>query len=152
MSKRGSGVRLRRKRRIRNVGLVAGKHRLLVGLFADLLRPTAVPPTLLHEALNEAAKQAGWTPQSSKAKRRQKAAARGRALQRKLDQALRRIFVADIYKQLRPGLRADPSSIGTAQAIIGRLEKLRLDRMPPMSVRTIQEDIRQMKKNGNFGI
>lgn len=124
----------------------------LVAVFAELLRPHAVPPTDLHEVLHDAAKQAGWVLPSAKARRRQKAAARGRVTQRQHGLALRRIFVSIFYKELRPQLRAKPGSLGTAQAIIGRLEKLGLDEVTRFSVPTIQADIRFMRKNGNFGI
>jgi hypothetical protein len=132
--------------------LTAKEHQELVELFAELLRPYGIPPTLLHEVLCEAAQRAGWTRPSLKARRRQKAAARARTRQREEDLALRRILVAYWFKRLRPRLQAKPGSTGTAQAIIGRLDALKLDRKPPMTVRTIQEDIRYMRKNGHFGI
>jgi hypothetical protein len=66
--------------------------------------------------------------------------------------ALRRVFVAIFFKQLRPGLRDKPGSLGTAQAILGRLDEMKLGRKPPRTVRTIQADIKFMRKNGNFGI
>jgi hypothetical protein len=124
----------------------------LVELFARLFRPYGIPPTPLHEVLQEAAKKAGWRPPSAKVRHRQQAAARGRALQREEDLALRRIFVAHAFKNLPQRLKQKPSSTGTAQAIIGRLEDLPLERKPPMTVRTVQADIAFMRKNGNFGI
>jgi hypothetical protein len=96
--------------------------------------------------------QVGPPSASAKAQHPQRAAARGRTIQREQDLALRRILVAYVFKQLRPGLQATPSSKGTAQAIISRLKTLPFDRVPPMSVRTIKADIFYMKKNGNFGI
>lgn len=132
--------------------LAAKQHELFVALFTDLFRPYGMPPSLLHEALHEAAKHAGWTARSPRAQRRQHLAAQGRKIQREDDLALRRVCVSYIFKQLRPSLRAKPASVGTAQAIIGRLQKLPIERMPPMTIRTIQEDIRFMRKNGNFGI
>ena len=117
--------------------------------------PYGAPPAFLQElreVLHEAAKRAGWHPPSVKAQLRQRAAARGRKIQREDDLALRRVFVAIFFKELRPGLRGKPGSLGTAQAILGRLEKMKLDRMPPMTVRTVQADIKFLKENGNFGI
>ena len=125
----------------------------VVDLFAELLQPYyGIPPTPLHEVLHEAAKRAGWIAPFAKTRPRQQAAARGRTIQREQDLALRRILVAHVFKQLRPALQAKPSSMGTAQAIIGRLNGLPFNRRPPMSVRTIKADIRIMRKNGNFGI
>lgn len=121
----------------------------LIELFAKLLRPYGIPPTPLHEVLHEAAKRAGWRPPSAKAQNRQRAAARGRTVQREQNLALRRWLVAYAFKQLRPGLKQKLSSTGTAQAIIGRLEEIGFD---PPTVRTIQADISFMRKNGNWGI
>ena len=121
-------------------------------LFAGLLQPYGIPPTPLHDVLCEAAKRAGWTPPYAKARLRQQAAARGRTIQRQEDLALRRVLVSYSFKQLRPGLQAKPASLATAQAIIRRLDDLPFARRPPITVRTIQEDIRFMRKNGNFGI
>jgi hypothetical protein len=133
-------------------GLTIKERKSLVELFADLLRPYGIPSTPLHEVLHEAAKRAGWTPPSPKAQHRQQVAANGRTRQREEDLAIRRILVSYEFKTLPTRLRSKPSSTGTAQAIIGRLEELPFERKPPMTVRTIQEDIRYMRKNGNFGI
>jgi hypothetical protein len=132
--------------------LTAEERKALAKLFAELLKPHAIPPTPLHEVLCEAAKRAGWTPPSAKGRRRQKTAARGRTIQREKDLAVRRVLVAGFFKRLRARLRAKPGSTGTAQAIIRQLDALPLDRKLPMTTRTIQEDIRYMRKNGNFGI
>jgi hypothetical protein len=132
---------------------MTGKQRKsLVELFAQLLRPYGRPPTPLHEVLYEAAGRAGWTPPSAKALARQQTAARGRNSQREEDMAHRRVLVGYLFKQLGRGLRAKPASLGTAQAIIGRLDDLPFYRKPPMTVRTIQADIKFMRENGNFGI
>lgn len=129
--------------------------RLLVDIFTELLDPNIKPPKWLRElteVLHAAAKRAGWRPPSAKAQRRQQAAARGRNIQREEDLALRRVFVAIFFKKLRTDLREKPGSLGTAQAILGRLDAMKLERKPPMTVRTIQADIKFMKDNGNFGI
>jgi hypothetical protein len=125
----------------------------IVDLFAELLQPYyGIPPTPLHEVLHGAAKRAGWAPPSATTQRRQRAATRGRTIQREQDQALRRVLVAHVFKELPPSLQTKPGSTGTAQAIIGRLNKLPFDRMPRMTVRTIKADILDMRKNGHFGI
>jgi hypothetical protein len=131
------------------------KPRPLVEIFTELLNPYGTPPKFLqelHEVLQEAAKWAGWRHSSAKAQLRQLAAARGRKTQREEDLALRRVFVAIFFKRLRPGLRDKPGSLGTAQAILGRLDEMKLERKPPMTVRTIQADIQFLRENGNFGI
>jgi hypothetical protein len=128
------------------------QRKMFVALFADLFRPYGIPPSPLHQALHDAARQAGWSLPSVNARRRQHIAAQARKIQRDDDLTLRRVCVSYIFKQLRPSLQAKPASVGTAQAIIGRLEKLPFKRKPPMTVRTIQEDIRFMRENGNYGV
>jgi hypothetical protein len=128
------------------------ERKSLVELFAELLRPYGIPPTPLHEVLREAAERAGWRPPSVKADLRQRAAASGRKIQREQDLAHRRILVSHIFKNLPAHLKEKYGSLGTAQAILGRLDKLPFVRRPPMTVRTIQADIEFMRENGNFGI
>ena len=89
---------------------------------------------------------------SAKALARQRSAARGRTIQREQDLAHRRVLVMIFFKQLRPSLRAKPSSLGTAQAIVRKLEELPFERKPPITVRTIQADILFMRRNKSFGI
>jgi hypothetical protein len=131
------------------------KPKSLVEIFAELLDPDSTPPPplqALREVLQEAAERAGWKHGSAREQLRQRAAARGRTTQRNEDLAIRRVFVANFFQKLRPGLRAKPGSLGTAQAILGRFDEVKLGRKPPMTVRTIQADIQFLKKNGNFGI
>jgi len=128
------------------------KPKTLVEVFTELLEPYGIPPSPLHEVLHEAAKRAGWRLPSAKADLRQRVAASGRKIQREQDLALRRILVSHLFKKLRADLRATPGSLGTAQAILGRLEALAFERRPPMTVRTIQADIKFMRENGNFDI
>jgi hypothetical protein len=134
------------------MSLTLEQRKAVIVLFTELLRPRVMPPTILHGVLQEAAERAGLVPPSAKAHRRQHVAAHARKIQREEDLALRRVLVSYLFKQLRSGLRARPASLGTAQAIIGRLERLPFERKPPITVRTIQEDIHFMRKNGNFGI
>jgi len=135
--------------------LTPREHKALVERFAELLQPTGYYASIpLRRLLCEAAKQAGWHLPSAKLQRRQRTAARGRTNQREEDLAVRRLFVAAVFKRLAPRLQKKPSSAATAQAIIGRLEKLlvRIERKPPVAERTIQADILFMRRNGNFGI
>jgi len=135
--------------------LTAQEHKAFVERFAELLRPTGYQATEpLHQVLREAAQRAGWRFPSPKIQQRQMVAAQGRTDQREEDLALRRIFVAHLFKKLSARLQKAPSSTATAQAIIGRLEDLfaRIERKPPMTVRTIQADILFMRKNGMFGM
>jgi len=133
--------------------LTPREHKALVERFAELLRPTGYYASIsLRQVLREAAQRAGWHLPSPKIQQRQKAAARGRTNQREEDLALRRIFVAHLFKRLPLRLRKNPSSTATAHNIIRGLDKLPFDRRPPMTVRTIQADILFMRRNGNFGI
>jgi hypothetical protein len=62
-------------------------------------------------------------------------------------------MVSHAFKQLPKRLRDKPASTATAQAIIKRIDDLNHKSWrPPMTVRTVQEDIRNLKANGNFGI
>jgi hypothetical protein len=134
--------------------LIVTKPKTLVEVYAELLEPYSIATSPLQEVLREAALRAGWHLPSAKAVLRQRAAASGRKTQVEQDLAHRRILVSFFFKNLRPGLQAKPSSQGTAQAIIGRIEELPWDkvRKPPMTVRTIQADIKFLRENGNFGI
>lgn len=121
--------------------LTPQEHKALVERFGELLRPTGYRATEpLHQVLREAAERAGWHLPSPKLQQRQRAAAKGRGNQREEDLALRRIFVAHVFKQLPLRHRKTPSSTATAQAIIGRLEELLvgIERKPRMTVRTIR--------------
>lgn len=128
------------------------KPKPLVEVFADLLDPYGIASLPLQEVLREAAIRAGWRPPSASLQLRQYKAAQGRKTQREEDLALRRVFVSIFFKKLGPSLRAKPGSLGTAQAILGRLDAMKLERKPPMTVRTIQADIKFLRENGNFGI
>jgi hypothetical protein len=111
----------------------------------------AVPTSPLSDIVFKALDRSGWERPASKARLIQVKGGMGRGRQLNQNMAVRRIFVAFFFKKLRRGLRAKPQSLGTAQAIIGRLDSLQLE-IPSVSVRTIQVDIRDMQKNGNFGI
>ena len=124
----------------------------LVEVYTELLEPYAIATSPFQEVLREAAERAGWRLPSAKAALRQRTAASGRKVQRQEDLAHRRLLVASFFKELRAEMRAKPSSLGTAQAILGKLEKLKFERRPPMTVRTVQADIKFMHENGNFGI
>jgi len=131
------------------------KPKPLLEIFTELMDPYHTPPAFLQEfreMLHEAAKRTGWRAPSAKAQLRQRAAARGRKVQREEDLALRRVFVAIFFKQLGRHLREKHGSVRTAQAIIGKFEAMKLERRPPMTVRTIQADIQFLRENGNFGV
>src|SRR4051794_40695763 len=105
--------------------------RTLVEVFTELLEPYGIPPSPLHAVLHEAANRAGWRQKTSKAQRRQVKAALGRTVQREQDLALRRVLVSHLLKKLPARLQAKPASLGTAQAILGRLDNLPYHRKPP---------------------
>jgi hypothetical protein len=73
-------------------------------------------------------------------------------MQRQDDLAWRRLMVSHFFKQLPQRLRDKHASTATAQAIIKRIDDLNPKWRPPITVRTVQEDIRDMKANGNHGI
>jgi hypothetical protein len=133
--------------------LTPQEHKALVERFTELLQPTGYCADIpVRRVLREAAQRAGWHLPSLKIQQRQKVAARGRTNQREEDLAVRRVFVAAFFKQLPLRLQKKPSSTATAQAIIRQLDKLRIGRKPPMTVRTIQADILFMRRNGIFGM
>ena len=136
--------------------MTVAKPKTLVEVFAELLDPYGIPTSPLEQLLREAALEAGWClpGPSPKAALRQRAAARGRKVQREHDLAYRRLLVAFFFKKLPRGRQSTPGSLATAQAIISRMDRLPWDkvRRPPMTVRTIQADIKFLKENGNFGI
>lgn len=124
----------------------------LLDFYTQLLGPFAVPVSDLQEILHEAAKQAGWREPSAAIQLRQKKAVLGRNIQRQEDLAWRRIMIAHVFKLLPQRLQDKPSSIATAQAIIKKVDNLNPTRRPPITIRTVQKDIHDMKANGNFGI
>jgi hypothetical protein len=134
--------------------LIVEKPKSLVDLYAELLEPYSIATLPLQEVLREAAIRAGWCLPSPKAYLRQRAAARGRKTQRQDDLAHRRLLVSFFFKRLPRRLQAKTGSLATAQAIVGRLEELPWDKLrkPPMTVRTIQADIKFLIENGHFGI
>jgi hypothetical protein len=134
--------------------LVVEKPKTLVDVYAELLEPYAIATTPLQEVLREAAERAGWRLPSFKAQERQRAAANGRKTQQEEDLAHRRLLVSFFFKKLPLRLQSKYGSLATAQAILGRIEELPWDRLrkPPMTVRTIQADIKFLRENGNFGI
>lgn len=122
----------------------------LIDELTELLRPCAIPPSPIQAIFQEAAKRAGWRAPSVRIQQRQRRAADGRKRQRAEESALRRVMVAIIFKRLPARLRNSPQSLGTAQAIIGRLEKLNVN-LKHVTPRTIQADIRYLKDH-HFGI
>jgi hypothetical protein len=134
--------------------LVVAKPKTLVDIYAELLEPNGIATLPLQDVLREAALQAGWRLPSAQAVLRQRAAAKGRKTQREHDLAHRRLLVAYFFKHLPSRRQLTHGSLATAQAIIGRIEQLPWDkvRKPPMTVRTVQADIKFLRENGNFGI
>ena len=130
------------------------KPKSLVELYAELLEPYGIPTSALQEVLHEAAKRAGWRLPSAKADLRQRAAAAGRKTQQEEDLAHRRLLVSFYFKKLSLKLQSKYGSLATAQTILGRIEELPWDKLrkPPMTVRTIQADIKFLRENGNFGM
>lgn len=127
---------------------VGGREAFIQQLAVEL--SGAVPTSPLSELMFDALKRAGWEPPYSKAQRLQVKGGKGRGRQLNQNMAVRRVFVAHFFKKLPKSLRARPQSLGTTQAIIRRLDGLKL-KIPSISDRTIQEDIRAMQENGNFG-
>jgi hypothetical protein len=130
------------------------KPKTLLEELTELLKPCAVPTSDLQEVLHEAAIRAGWRLPSPKANLRQRTAARGRKTQQEQGLAHRRLLVSFFFKKLPLRLQSKYASLATAQAIIRRIEELPWDKLrkPPMTVRTIQADIKFLRENGNFGI
>jgi hypothetical protein len=136
------------------VSLPPKERNSLIQLFTPLFENAGiVPPTTdFQNVLQKAAIRAGWQPPYGRGPSHQQLAARGRKKQRVEDLVRRRMLVLAEFRKLPAHLRAKPASQATAQAIIGRIEKYRIEQKPPMTVRTIQEDIRFMRKERDFGI
>lgn len=147
-------------RPVNKSGLTAKKIKALIEWFTELLLPYGIPPTYLHEILQEAAKRAGRQrafelaqAHQKTAQAHQKNAARGRTTQQQQDLALRRVLVSVLYKELKKEKpHYKPGAERTAKELLQKLKELPFGRKPPMSVRTIQEDIRWLIENGNWGV
>jgi hypothetical protein len=84
--------------------------------FAEYFQWHAILPTPLHHALQEAAKQQGWTPpwdseeQAAAELRKRRTAGKKSGLVRAGRAALRLPFVKEAYDRLKPARRMEPFS------------------------------------------
>jgi hypothetical protein len=85
------------------------KPRTLADQFAEFFRWHAIQPTPLHEALQEAAKQEGWTPPWD-AEERAAAAGKKSGKARANRANLRLPFVKEAFRRLKAAHRTQPFS------------------------------------------
>jgi hypothetical protein len=104
--------------------VTADKYEVFIQQLATELSG-AVPVSPLSDIMFKALDRSGWE-RSSKARLIQVKGGMGRGRQLNQAKAVRRVFVAYFFKKLPRALRAKPQSLGTAQAIIGRLDSLQL--------------------------
>jgi hypothetical protein len=125
-----------------------------IAQLVEAFRPFAIPCSPLQELVQDAARQAGWRPPAATETRlKQQIAGHERARQRQELMGFRRVFVAIAFRNLSNSRKKYYNSTRTAQAIIAALQELKLDPEEiPMTERTIQEDLKAMRRNGNFGI
>jgi hypothetical protein len=92
--------------------------------WVEYFRPYGIPPSWLHEALQNAAMEAGWTP-PSKAERRAAGQKSGR--KRKGRAELRRDFVKAAFEGLKPSYRVNPYADASIDALIEAYRQLATD-------------------------
>jgi len=85
----------------------------------DLFQPYSIPPTPLHELIQEAAKQAGWTPpwDQRQSQAQQRGAGQKSASMRAGRAAIRRHFVRAAFERLKPAYRMQPFSNESIRAL-----------------------------------
>ncbi len=78
----------------------------------DLFLPYGIPPSPLHCAVQEAARQAGWTPPlyGEQLEAEKSAAGKQSGAARKARAEIRRFFVKTAFDRLKPGYRMQPFS------------------------------------------
>jgi hypothetical protein len=86
---------------------------------SDLFRPYAIPPSPLHEAIQQAAEQAGWLPplQRRQQEKQKVAAGKKSGAVRAQRQDLRRDFVKAAFDRLKPAHRSQPYSDHSIDAL-----------------------------------
>lgn len=89
----------------------------------DLFRPYGIPPTPLHEAVQEAATKAGWTAPWDREEKaaaeqlKKRKAGKKSGLVRAGRAALRLPFVQEAYDRLKPAHQMQPSSDHSLDAL-----------------------------------
>jgi hypothetical protein len=85
----------------------------------ELFRWYAIPPTSLHQAVQEAARQEGWTPPWNREEQQnqKKAAGQKSGFMRGGRTAIRRHFIKTAFKRLEPAYRAQPYSDHSIDAL-----------------------------------
>jgi hypothetical protein len=117
----------------------------------ELFRPYAIPPSTLHEALQQAAIQAGWTPPSQAEKR---AAGKKSGLKRRGRADIRRHFVEVAFRRLKPANQMQPYSDHSVDALKMEYRKLLAESLaeaePEASVESRSEGLRQLMSASPF--
>ena len=95
------------------------KPKVTADPFVKFFQPYGVPPTPLHEALQEAARQAGWTAPWDREgqKTKKKMAGKKSGSMRAGRAKIRLLFVQAAYDRLKPAYRMQPFSNHSIDAL-----------------------------------
>jgi hypothetical protein len=117
----------------------------------DLFRPYAIPPSTLHEAVQEAAMQVGWTPPSQAKK---SAAGKKSGVKRKARAEIRRYFVKVAFGRLKPAYQMQPFSDHSIDALEVEYRKLLAESLaeaePAASAESRAEGLRRLRSAAPF--
>jgi hypothetical protein len=118
----------------------------------DLFRRYAIPPSPLHEAVQEAALRAGWTPPSQAEKR---AAGKKSGVKRKGRAEIRRYFVKVAFERLKPvAYQMQPYSDDSIDALEVEYRQLLAESLaeakPEASAERRAEDLRRLMSAAPF--
>jgi hypothetical protein len=106
--------------------LTANKPRAPVHPLTEFFRPYGIPPTPLHEALQEAARQAGWTaPWDREEQKTQKHMAGKKSGSMRAGRAkIRLLYVQAAFDRLKPAYRRQPFSEDSIFALQAEYRKV----------------------------
>jgi hypothetical protein len=99
--------------------VTVSKTKAPISPLAELFRPYGIPPTPLHEAVQEAARQEGWIPswdREDQEVQKKEAGKRSGAMRAGLA-GIRRSLVREAHARLKPAYRLHPSSTHSIDAL-----------------------------------
>jgi hypothetical protein len=92
----------------------------------DLFRWHAIQPSPFHQAVQDAARQEGWTPPWDREEQRAKKKVAGKisGIKRGLRTEWRRTIIGEAYSRLKPRHRVNPYAEESVNALIGEYRNL----------------------------